>query len=458
MWGSDYQYPPVLSYLILGLPTTMPPDCPASDTGLAEDFDLRQVLLHGRRLEFKDRVGSFAAWYRARREEGVVLHNRVVTSPVDRAVTVSDRETGTEREMLMFGSNSYLGLTSHAYVRERAAAAVAEYGAGVGGVPLFSGYSRLHAELEERLSAFKGKEATVLFQSGYGANVGLLSGLIGKGDRAFYDALSHASTIDGLDMAAGASQSFRHNDAADLDRLLAAHDGGDAFVCAEGVYSMDGDLGALDEIVPVARRHGATVVVDDAHGTGVTGRGGRGTADHFGVTDGVDAIMGTFSKAFGVTGAAVSTSRDIADYLRYFARSYVFSSSIPPSSAAAVLAGLDLLERDTSLVDRLHENVGYLGGRLRALGFDVAPESAVVALLAPETMDLRAAGRFVHDAGVFANTVEYPAVPVKKQRFRFSVMATHTREDLDRLVEVVEEVWARFASEEARAARSAEAR
>lgn len=424
----------------------MTADRPTPDAGLAEDFDLRQILLQGRRLDFEGRVRSFSAWIRERRSRGEALQNRVVTSPVDRAVTVYDPALGAEREMLMFGSNSYLGLTNHPYVRERAAAAVAAHGAGVGGVPLLSGYSRLHAELEERLSAFKGKEATVVFQSGYGANVGLLDGLVGKGDCVFYDALSHASTMDGLRMSAGAAYPFGHNDADDLDRLLAARDRGDAFVCAEGVYSMDGDLGALDRIVPVAKRHGAVVVVDDAHGTGVTGRGGRGTADHFGVTDGVDAVMGTFSKAFGVTGAAVSTSRDIADYLRYFARSYVFSSSIPPSSVAAVLAGLDLLERDTSLVDRLHANVRYLAGRLAALGFDVRPESAVVALLAPETMDLRAAGLFVHQSGIFANTVEYPAVPVKKQRFRFSVMATHTREDLDRLAEVVEETWARFAT------------
>jgi glycine C-acetyltransferase len=422
----------------------MPADRSAADTGLAEDFDLRQVLLHGRRLGARDRVGSFARWYRQRRAEGVVLHNRVVTSPVDRAVTVHDPEAGEEREMLMFGSNSYLGLTSHPYVRERAAAAAAEHGAGVGGVPLLSGYSRLHAELEERMSAFKGKEATVLFQSGYGANVGLLGALVERDDTAFYDALSHASTIDGLRMAAGASRRFRHNDAADLDRLLAAHDGG-AFVCVEGVYSMDGDLGALGALVPVAQRHGALVVLDDAHGTGVTGRGGRGTADHFGVTDGVDAIMGTFSKAFGVTGAAVSTSRDVADYLRYFARSYVFSSSIPPPSVAAVLAGLDLLERDTALVDRLRDNSRYLAGRLHTLGFEADPDSAVFALLAPEAMDLRRAGRFVHEAGIFGHTIEYPAVSTSKQRFRFSVMATHTREDLDRLVAVIEEVWDRFA-------------
>lgn len=348
----------------------------------------------------------------------------------------------------MFGSNSYLGLTNHPYVRERAAAAVAAYGAGVGGVPLLSGYSKLHQELEERLSAFKGKEATVLFQSGYGANVGLLSALIGKGSVALYDALSHASTIDGLHMAAGAAVPFKHNDAADLDRLLEAAVDSDRFVCVEGVYSMDGDLAPLDRLVPLAKRHGAVTILDDAHGTGVTGHGGRGSANHFGVTDEVDAIMGTFSKAFGVTGAAVSTSRPIADYLRYFARSYVFSSSIPPASAAAVLAGLDLLEKDTSIPDRLHANVRSLCGRLRALGFDLDSESAVIAILAPETMNLRRAGLFVHDRGIFANTIEYPAVPVKKQRFRFSVMATHTEEDLDRLVEVIQETWDRFADGE----------
>lgn len=418
-----------------------------SDLGFADDLDLRSILLQSRRLGVRDRARAYSQWIRRVQGRGESLYHRVVTSAVDRAVTVLDTRTGEEQEMLMFGSNSYLGLTNHPYVEERMTAAIREWGAGVGGAPLLSGYSGLHRELEERLAAFKGTEEAVIYQSGYGANVGLLSALVGKRDVVYYDDRSHASTLDGLGLAAGASVKFRHNDATDLGRHLEAHGEGDAFVCVEGVYSMDGDLAPLDEIVPLAKRHDAVVVVDDAHGVGVVGRQGRGAADHFGVADDCDVLMGTFSKVFGVTGGVVCTSRDIADYLRHFSRANVFSSALPPSTVAAVLAGLDLLERDDELVARLHDNVAYFAAGLRGLGFDVDPETAIVPLPVPEGMPLRQAARFIHDQGVFANAVEYPAVAVHRQRLRFSLMSSHTRADIDRVVEVVGEAWARFAPE-----------
>ena len=412
-----------------------------------DDMDLRSILLQSRRLNVRDRTAAYSKWIRGVQERGESLYHRVVTSAVDRVVTVRDERTGEDREMLMFGSNSYLGLTNHPYVEERMAAAIREWGAGVGGAPLLSGYSGLHRELEERLAAFKGTEEAVLYQSGYGANVGLLTALVGKRDVAYYDDRSHASTLDGLGLASGTSVKFRHSDPADLARHLDAHSGDDAFVCVEGVYSMDGDLAPLDEIVPIAKRHGAVVVVDDAHGVGVVGRQGRGAADHFGVAADCDVLMGTFSKVFGVTGGVVCTSRAIADYLRHFSRANVFSSSLPPATVAAVLAGLDLLERDDELVARLHANVAHFAARLRGLGFDVTPESAIVPIPVPVGMSVRRVTRFLHDEGVFANAVEYPAVAVHRQRLRFSLMSAHTREDIDQVADVVAEAWARFAPE-----------
>ena len=433
------------------VPATPPPRDMAvrpttADIDLPDDIDLRSILLQSRRLGVRERTRMYSSWIRRVQDRGESMYHRVITSPVDRAVTVWDEFRGEEREVLMFGSNTYLGLPVHPYVKERMKAAVDEWGAGIGGAPLLSGYSRLHRDLEERLADFKGTEEAVIYQSGYGANVGLLTALIGKQDVALYDALSHASTLDGLGLAAGRAVSFPHNDLGALSDLLDIPVDGDRFVCVEGVYSMDGDVAPLKDIVALSHRHDALVVLDDAHGVGVLGRQGRGTADHFGVSDDVDVLIGTFSKVFGVTGGVVCTDRAIADFLRHFSRANVFSSSLPPAIIAAVHAGLDLLERDDALIAKLHNNVAYFAARLRDLGFDVHPEAAIVPLPVPKEMNLRRAVRYIYDQGVFANAVEYPAVAVNRQRIRFSLMSSHTREDIDRVVEVVEQTWARFAS------------
>lgn len=383
------------------------------------------------------------------------MHLRMVDSAADREVTVHDRHSGERKRMLMFGSNNYLGLANHPYVRKRMEAAVREYGAGVGGPPLLNGYTSLHRELEERLSAFKETEDTVLFHSGYGANVGLVSSLMQRDDLAIFDAYSHASFHDGLKMTSAASAKFPHNDVAGLEELLGAatDNDGDVFVGVEGAYSMDGDVAPLDQIAALCTAHGAHLIVDDAHGTGVTGPGGRGTVKQFGVSDQATINWGTFSKTFGVVGGFVSTSEPIADYLRYFARSYMFSASLPPAVCAAVLAGLDLLENEPSIHERLWDNIHYFARGLRAQGFDIdEPQTAIIPLHLPMTMNIRKAAFHFHKAGIFLNTIEYPAVSVSKQRFRVSLMATHTKDDLDRLLACIEEVWDEYAvSEEAEA-------
>ncbi len=377
------------------------------------------------------------------------MHLRLITSAADREVMMHDRLTDRARPMLMFGSNNYLGLANHPYVRERMQRAVDAYGVGVGGPPLLSGYTALHRELEERLSAFKKQEDTVLFHSGFGANLGMVSCLPERGDTMLYDAYSHASFYDGLKLTGARAVKFPHNDVDELERLLEATAGeaGDVFVGVEGAYSMDGDLAPLDRIAPLCRRHGAILLLDDAHGTGVTGPEGRGTAAQFGVSDQVDVNWGTFSKTFGMVGGFVSTSKHVADYLRYFARSYMFSASLPPPVCAAVLAGLDLLEHEPELYDRLWQNIRYAVDELRGLGFDLpAVETAIIPLVAPPSMNLRKAALHFHKRGIFLNTIEYPAVPLSLQRFRISLMASHTKDDIDRLLECVEEVWATYAA------------
>ncbi|HEX9968380.1 MAG TPA: aminotransferase class I/II-fold pyridoxal phosphate-dependent enzyme, partial [Solirubrobacterales bacterium] len=288
-------------------------------------------------------------------------------------------------------------------------------------------------------------EAAVLFASGYGANVGLVTALADpRQDTVICDEYSHASFVDGLKMAGMRPVTFRHNDVEALAAALAALSAagsGDTFVGVEGVYSMDGDLAPLDRIAPLCRRHGALLVLDDAHGTGVLGAGGSGTASHFGVEGQVDLTMGTFSKAFGVAGGFVSASRPLAEYLRFFARSYMFSASLPPVVVAAVLAGLDVLEREPERIARLHENVRYAAAALERIGLPVRPAAAILTLRAPRALDVRRAAARFHEAGIFLNSVEYPAVPRDEQRLRISLMATHTQGDIDRLVECVEEIW-----------------
>jgi glycine C-acetyltransferase len=254
-----------------------------------------------------------------------------------------------------------------------------------------------------------------------------------------------------MKMGQAASLSFPHNDVEELSALLDAatsNAAGDTFVGVEGIYSMDGDLAPLDSIAPLCREKDAILIVDDAHGTGVLGPGGSGTAEHFGVEEAVDIAMGTFSKAFGVVGGFIATDRAITDYLRFFGRSYFFSASMPPTVIAAVLACLDVLEREPELRHRLQDNIAYTAQGLQRIGFDVNPQSAIIPLLLPATMNLRKAAFHFHRAGIFLNSIEYPAVPAHMQRFRISLMATHTKEDIDRLLDCVEEVWAIYASEQ----------
>lgn len=429
-------------------------DLAASDLG---ELDLRDLLIRGRQLDLHDRTRFFSDWIRMKRRQGETLHLRPVHSATDRVTHVADHNTGEVRPMLMFGANSYLGLMTHPYVRERMKAAIDEYGAGVSGSPLLNGRSALHYELEERMAAFKGKEDAVIFQSGYGANVGILATLPGKRDRILCDAQHHASFKDGTKISAAQTFQFPHNDMTAFAKLLERFDGepGETYVGVEGAYSMDGDLAPLDEIVALCRDRNTILVVDDAHGTGVTGPDGRGTAAHFGVTDDVDIILSTFSKTFGVTGAAVCTTRAIADFLRYYAHSYGFSSSLPPASVAAVLASLDVMERDPSLIQRLRHIMAYTARGLREIGFDVPePESAVIALMAPAGMNVRLAAYDLHQRGIFLNSIEYPAVPANKQRFRISLMATHTEEDVDRMLEAFAEMWDTWAPEEHRLSRA----
>lgn len=415
---------------------------PNRSAAVGEALSLRNALLEGRKQRLEERVRSFSGLLGRRSASSRPLFMRKVVSAADRQVVVVDPFTGRLKKMLMFGSNNYLGLANHPYVRERVTKAIADYGVGVGGPPLLNGYTGLHRELEERLARFKGAEDAILFPTGYSANVGMISALAQSDDMVLHDELSHASFRDGLQMTRAAHREFSHNRIGELEQLLDQHaaERSEVFVGVEGVYSMDGDLAPLNEIVPLCRRKGAVLMLDDAHGTGVMGPHGGGTAAHFGLEGEIDITMGTFSKVFSVTGGFVASSQPIVSYLRFFARSHMFSASLPPMVAAAVLAGFDVMEFEPERLESLRANVRYARSQLHRAGIDVDMASPILALRVPVGADLFAAARHIHKVGLFVNPVVFPAVPANEQRFRISLMATHTKDDLDRLVECVSDL------------------
>ena len=416
-----------------------------------ENFDLRDILLNGRKMKLQEKTKFFDSFINDLLFNKQMLHLRCISSPADREVKVIDSYTGETKSMLMFGSNNYLGLANHPYVKEFVCKKIQKYGAGIGGPPLLNGYTSLHRELEERLAHLKGAEDAMLFSSGYGANVGLVSAIVSNEDLVVYDSYSHASFHDGIKMSSVQAVHFSHNDVKLLEQTLSRTESmnfKDRFVGVEGVYSMDGDIAVLDKIVPVCKSNNAILIVDDAHGTGVMGKNGSGTAEHFGVEKEVDITMGTFSKTFAVTGGFVAASKSIINYLRFFARSYMFSASLPPTVVATVLASLDLVEREPELLTNLHNNINYIVRCLKQLGFPANYLTPIFPLKVSADMNIRKAAYEFHQRGIFVNSVEYPAVPKSQQRFRISVMATHTKQDIDRLVEAIAEIWKNHKDEE----------
>lgn len=388
----------------------------------------------------------FASFFDGMVKDGFIM--REAQSAAAARMTIAHPHTGEARDVLMMGSNNYLGLANEPEVVERTIAAIRKFGIGCGGPPLLNGYTTLHRELEAKLAKLKHCESAVVFSSGYATNVGWTTALLAPGDWLVYDAQNHASLFDGIKMGRFESVPFAHNDVEDLRRKLMQvrwkNPYTNVIVVVEGVYSMDGDIAPLPEIRRVATKYGALLAVDDAHGTGVLGKHGWGTPEHFGLEGQVEIMMGTFSKTFGVTGGFIAGSKALCDYLRFFARSYMFSASLPPPVVASVLAGIEFLERHPERVHRLRDNVKHFVTGLRRLGYDVSCETAILALPVPAHVNIRQVALRLHEEGVFCNGVEYPAVPKDKQRLRISMMATLTREDLDFALSKFEKVGREF--------------
>lgn len=414
-----------------------------------ENFD-PAALFDGRDLTLAQRAVYIDTMVRQDRADGRMPYHRVIGSAAGREVLVHDRDGVRAQRLLMFGSNNYLGLATHPKVRERVMRAIDQYGTGIGGPPLLNGYLRITRELEERLAAHKQQEDAMIFSSGFSANLALPGALARRTDCIYYDEYSHASLFDGLRLGDIPAKRFPHNDVSRLEAMLAKPRSSrqDVFVAVEGVYSMDGDLAPLDRIAPLCRRHGALLVVDDAHGTGVIGAHGCGAGEHFGVASQIDVLMGTFSKALAVSGGFVCASRPLIEYLRCMSRSYVFSAALPPPTIAAVHGALDVIESEPERMQALHDNVAYALAALNALpwGFTLHTDSAILIVPTPAQMDIRRASAYLHEQGLFINPVHYPAVPRGQERLRISLMCTHTRDDIDRLADGIDGLWRQYSA------------
>ena len=342
------------------------------------------------------------------------------------------------KKVLMFCSNNYLGLSNHPKVKAAAIEAVETHGAGSGSVRPIAGNMDLHMELEKRLARFKGADASLVYQTGFAANAGLIPQLAGKGDVIVSDELNHGSIIDGVRLSPAERMVYKHGDADDLARVL---DGAERappgfrriLIITDGVFSMDGDIAPLDKVAALGAEHGAMVYVDDAHGEGVLGKGGRGIVSHFGLTrDRVQVEMGTFSKAFGVVGGHVSGSKDLVNFAYNKSRTWLLSGSHPPAVAAACLAAVDVLEREPEHVQRLWDNTRYFKKAMKDLGFDIGKsETPITPVMVGESGMAKRLSSRLYEAGVFALPIVFPMVAQGKARVRTIMNAALTREDLD---------------------------
>ncbi len=343
------------------------------------------------------------------------------------------------REVILMCSNNYLGLADHPRLREAARRAIEEYGTSAVASRLVSGTMRLHQELEKALAEFKGTPQALVFNCGYMANVGVISSLLGPQDVVFSDELNHASIIDGCRLSRARVAVFPHKDMDALEDLLKREKGRRRMIVVDGVFSMDGDVAPLPDMVDLAEKYGAILMVDEAHGTGVLGERGAGTVEHFGLTDRVPIQMGTLGKALGGFGAYVAGSQILREYLINRARSFIFTTALPPADMAVALEAVRLVQEEPQRRKKLHENVAYLVEGLNSLGFSVSNQGTAVVpvVIGPEDKTMEMSQRLL-EYGVFVAGIRPPTVPPGTSRLRVTLMATHTREDLDRALEAFE--------------------
>jgi glycine C-acetyltransferase len=391
-----------------------------------------------------DLIEPFGRWWDEVEPKGYYQFGLPIHSEPATRVDVEDTKAGViRRGLLNFASYNYLGLSYRPEVKEAIKKAVDQYGAGSSGSPILSGMTALLRELATKVADFKGKEAALIFPTGYSANVGLLAGLMRSGDLIVADQYAHASVVDGMVLSKAHSRFFRHNRADELDRKLKGFEG-KKLVVVEGVYSMDGDLAALPEIYEVCRAHGARILIDEAHSTFLYGKNGRGVAEHFGLDDEIDIHLGTFSKSLGGQGGFVAGSQALIDYLRGFSRSRFFSCALAPPVVAGLIRALELVEAEPELRTRLWENVAFMRKKLEDAGVDTGDSaSQVVPIMIRNDATIFGIGEQLLHEGVFINPVKYPAVGKHKSRFRMSISAAHSKEEMEEGAEIITRVLRR---------------
>jgi len=345
------------------------------------------------------------------------------------------------RERVMMGSNNYLSLTHHPKVLEAAKKALEMFGSGCTGSRFLNGTLALHEELENRLAEFFGVEAALVFSTGYQANLGLIQGLVGRGDIIVIDKLDHASIVDGAKLSYGETTRFNHGDLQHLEHKLQKHEGRASMIIVDGVYSMEGDIADVPGLVYLAQKYGAALAIDDAHSVGVLGPRGDGTAAHFGMTDEVDIIVGTFSKSLASIGGFVGATETVIHFLKHHSRPLIFTAALPPSNTAGVLAALEVMIAEPERREMLWNNTRRFQQGCRSLGFDIGPtDTPIVPVLIGTIHDTFGFWRALFDAGVFTNPVVPPAVPPEQCRLRASLMATHTFDQIDFALEIFEKL------------------
>jgi 8-amino-7-oxononanoate synthase len=370
------------------------------------------------------------------RRVGLYPYFRVIESGQDPVVRMNGQR------VIMLGSNNYLGLTNHPEIKAAAARALETYGTGTAGSRFLNGTLDIHVELEEKLARFMHRESAVTFPTGFGVNLGVISGLIGRKDVVILDNLDHACILDGARLSFGRALKYAHNDMDALEeRLRSAGDDRAAMIVVDGIFSMEGDLADLPRIVELKKKFGARLMVDDAHGIGVMGEHGRGTAEHFGVEDETDLVMGTFSKALATVGGFVAGEKTVIDFIKHNARSLMFSAAPAPASVASVIMALEIIEREPERRRDLWENTNYMKREFTGMGYDTGNSaSPVIPLLVGEDMTAFKMTFRLQEEGVFANPVVSPGVPPGRAMMRTSYMATHTRDHLDRALEIFRKV------------------
>ncbi len=370
---------------------------------------------------------------------GVYPYFRAISSEQEPEVIIDGKK------VLMFGSNCYSGLVTDPRIKEAAIEATRKYGTGCAGSPFLNGTLDLHKQLEHRLAQYIGKEDVMIYSTGFGVNLGVVSTLTGREDYILWDEQDHASIIEGRRLSFSQSLKYKHNDMGSLEKQLQKCEPDKIkLIVTDGVFSMEGDVANLPEIVRLAKQYNATVMVDEAHGIGVFGKGGRGTCDHFGVTDDVDLIMGTFSKSFASLGGFIATDKEITNYLRHHSRSYIFTASITPASTAAALAAIDILEQEPERQEHLWKLTNLALEGFKKAGFEIGHTSTpIIPLFIRDDFKTFAITHDLLEEGIFVNPVVTPAVAPQDTLIRFSLMATHTEEQVAEALEKIEKVFRR---------------